>query len=206
MEQPSIGRADGGRPRVKVARVIEKYGLDGLGAELERRWLGKDEQRMSLRDLADYFNEQVLEAAIKGSDLSSIDSDVETLYQQLTDEDVSAGTRTRVERRLDRNGVDIEAITSDFVTHQSIHTYLRKYRNVSQPEATPEEQLDTARERIQKLQDRTAAVTEDALQSLQREGIVPEGDIDVLVDLQLVYTDTGEQYSVFEMLEDAAEE
>lgn len=206
MTEPQAGRTDGGRPQVKVARVIEAYGLDELGAELERRWLGEGDQQMSLRDLADYFNERVLEAAIEDSDLSPIDTDTETLYEQLTDEDVSAGTRTRVERRLDRNGVDVEAVKSDFVTHQSMHTYLRKYREVSQPEATPQERLDTARERVQKLQDRTAAVTEDALESLQREGIVPEGDIDVLVDLQVLYTETGEQHNVFELLEDTTEE
>lgn len=206
MTESLVGRTDGGRPRVKVARVIEAYGLDGLGAELERRWLGEDEQQMSLRDLADYFNERVLEAAIEESDLNPLDADVETLYEQLTDDDVSAGTRTRVERRLERNGVDVEAVTDDFVTHQSMHTYLRKYREVSQPEATAQERLDTASERVQKLQDRTAAVTEDALESLQREEIVPDGEIDVLVDLQVLYTDTGEQYSVFELLEDAAEE
>lgn len=206
MAEPLTYRTDGGRPRVKVARVIAKHGLDGLGEELERRWLAEGDQRMSLRDLADHFNRRVLEAAIEESDLSVLDADVGTLYEQLTGDDVSAGVRTRVERRLDRNSVDVDAVRDDFVTHQSIHTYLREYREVSQPEATPQERLETARERIQKLQDRSAAVTEDALESLQREGVVPEGEVDVLVDLQVLYTDTGEQYNVFELLEGTAEE
>lgn len=195
-----ITRTDGGRPRSKVARVIEKYDLEGIGDELEARWLATDERGMSLRELADYFNEAVLRAAIEDSDLRLMDADVGTIYEQLTSEEVSGGVQTGVERRLDRGGVDIEAMTSDFVTHQSMHTYLREYREVEQPEATPEERRDAAVERIQKLQDRSAAVTADALQSLQREGIVPEGEIDVLVDVQVVYTESGEQYNVFDLL------
>lgn len=204
MEQESIGaaRTDGGRPRSKVARVIESYGLDGIGEELERRWLADDERGMSLRELADYFNRQVLEAAIEDSDMSLLDADVGTIYEQLTGDDVSGGVRTRIERRLDRNGLDVERVTSDFVTHQSMHTYLREYRDVQQPEVTPEERREAAVERIQKLQDRSAAVTEDALQSLQREGIIPEGDIDVLVNVQVVYTESGEQHNVFDLLQE----
>lgn len=199
--RPGPRRADGGRPRSKVARVIEEYDLEGVGAELERRWLATDDRGMSLRDLADYFNRRVLEAAIDRSDLSLLDVDVDTIYEQLTGDDVSGGVRTRVERRLERNDVDVSALTSDFVSHQSVHTYLREYREVEQPETPPEERRRAALERIQKLQDRSAAVTEDALEGLQREGLVPEGNLDVLVDIRVTNTDTGEQYNVFDLLE-----
>lgn len=204
MKHDSAGviRADGGRPRSKVARVIEAYDLDGLGAELERRWVDTSDQGMSLRELADYFNRQVLEAAIEDSDLSLLDVDVDTLYGQLTDDEVSGGVRTRAERRLDRNGIDVADLTGDFVTHQAIHTYLRKYRDASQPEPTAEERREVATERIQKLQDRTVAVTLDTLQGLQRKDIVPDGELNVLVDVQVVYPETGEQYNVFELLEE----
>lgn len=193
-------RSDGGRPRSKVARVIDSYGLTEIGSELEARWLATDDSGMSLRELADYFNKQVLAAAIEESDLSQLDVDIPTIYDQLTGETASAGVRTRVERRLDRNGVDVETLTGDFVTHQSMHTYLRNYREVQQPERTPDERREAAVERIQKLQDRTVAVTEDTLEGLQREGVVPEGDLDVLVDIQVVYADSGDQYTVFDLL------
>ncbi|WP_309484883.1 rod-determining factor RdfA [Halorhabdus salina] len=191
---------------MKVARVISAYDLDSLGDEIEQRWLATGEQKMSLRDLADYFNQRVLEAAIEDSDVSLLDTDVGTLYEQLTADDVSSGTKTRVKRRLDRNGVDIESVKSDFVTHQAIHTYLREYRGVSQPEVTTEEHVNTVRERIQKLQDRSAAVTKDGIESLQREGVVPEGDINVIVDIQILHTETDEQYNVFELFEDREEQ
>lgn len=198
-------RTDGGKPRSKVARVIELYGLDEIGDELERRWLATDDNGMSLRELADYFNQAVLETAIERSELSVLDVDVDRLYAQLTDDDVSGGVRTRVERRLERNGIDVESMTDDFVTHQTIHTYLREYRDVEQPDPTPEQRRESATERIQKLQDRSAAVTKDAIEALQRAELVPEGDVDVVVDVQVIYTDSGEQFDVFELIENDSE-
>ncbi|WP_008523900.1 rod-determining factor RdfA [Halorhabdus tiamatea] len=193
-------RRSGGQPRSKVARVIDSYDL-GIGDELERRWLATDERGMSLRELATYVNREILEAAIEQSERSVLDVDVESVYERLTSDDVSEGVRTRSRRRLERNGVDVEAVTSDFVTHQAVHTYLRKYRDVEQPEQTDDQRRESAIERIQKLQDRSAAVTQDTVEGLQRVDIVPDGDVDVVVDIQVIYTDSGEQYNVFDLIE-----
>src|SRR6056297_1071299 len=173
MKENTKLRADGGSQN-KTKRVIEKYNLDGLGEELETRWLATDEHGMSLRELADYFNKQVLEAALERSELSLLDTDIDAVYTRLTDEGVSAGERTRMERRLDRSGIDVEAVTSDFVTHQTVYTYLRKHREISQPEEDTDEKRAKAVERIEKLQNRTAAVTEETLKSLQRDDLVPD--------------------------------
>lgn len=207
MTDPNSGdrRTDGGRPRSKVARVIDAYDLAGLGEELEQRWLATDDSGMSLRELAAHFNRSVLEAAVERSDLSVLDVDVDQLYERLTGDEVSSGVRTRVERRLERNGVDVEDLTGDFVTHQSIHTYLREYRDVEQPEPSPEEKRAAAMERIQKLQNRSAAVTEDAIEGLQRADLVPEGDVDVVVDIQVIYADSGQQSDVFDLIEAESE-
>jgi len=194
-------RTDGGKPRSKVARVIKACDLDGVGDELERRWLATDDNGMSLRELADYFNKTVLETAIEESELSVLDVDIDRIYEQLTGDNVSGAVRTRVERRLERNGIDVGSVTDDFVTHQTIHTYLREYRDVEQPDPTPDQRRESAIERIQKLQDRSAAVTEDAIEGLQRADLVPDGDVDVVVDVQVIYTESGEQFDVFELIE-----
>lgn len=198
-------RTDGGKPRSKVARVIQRYDLDGIGEELEARWLASDDSGMSLRELADYFNKAVLEATVDQSELDLLDVDIDQIYHRLTDDDVSGGVRTRVERRLERNGIEVETVTHDFVTHQSVHSYLRDYRDVEQPEPSPEERRESAIERIQKLQDRSAAVTEDAIEALQRADLIPEGDVDTVVDIQVIYTESGEQYDVFELIEGTRE-
>ncbi|MFC5368982.1 rod-determining factor RdfA [Salinirubrum litoreum] len=192
--------SDGDRPPSKVVRVIEAYGLTGLGEDLETRWLDTGEEGLSTRQLADYFNKHVLERAVGDSDLSLLDTEVDRLYEQLTSDDVSAGLRTRTERRLAQNGVDVDRVRDDFVSHQSIHTYLRRHREVEQPTKTAEERRENALERVQKLQDRTAAVTGDAIESLQREELVPAGEIDVIVDIQVVYQDSADQYDVYDLL------
>jgi hypothetical protein len=56
------------RPASKVARLIEEYELEGLGADLEARWTGDDNERMSLRDLATFFNQQLLRQALIAAD------------------------------------------------------------------------------------------------------------------------------------------
>ncbi|WP_229114670.1 rod-determining factor RdfA [Halapricum desulfuricans] len=198
-------RTDGGKSRSKVAQVIEAYDLDGVGDELEQRWLATGEDGMSLRELADHFNRIVLEAAIERSEMSVLDVDIDRLYEQLTGDDVSGGVRTRTQRRLERNGIDVESVTGNFVTHQTIHTYLREYRDVEQPEPTPQQRRESALERIQKLQNRSAAVTQDAIEGLQRAELVPEGDVDVVVDIQVIYTDTGEQFDIFDLIEGDSE-
>lgn len=198
-------RPDGGRPRSKVARVIAEYDRESLGEELAERWLATGERGMSLRDLATYCNEQLLEAALEHSEMNTFDVDVETMYEQLTDDDVSSGTRTNVERRLERNGVDVDALRDDFVTHQAVHTYLREYRGVEQPEPSAEERREKLVERVQKLQDRSTAVTVDAIETLQRADLAPDGEFDVVVDIQVIYTESGEQHNVFDLLEGTEE-
>jgi S-adenosylmethionine:diacylglycerol 3-amino-3-carboxypropyl transferase len=192
--------ADGGT-QSKISRSIEKYGLEGLGEEIETRWLATDERAMSTRELAEYFNKQVLESALERSELSLLDVDIDAVYSRLTDDDVSAGERTRMERRLDRSGIDLDAVTGDFVTHQTVYTYLTKHREVSQPEEGPDEKRAKAVERIQKLQNRTAAVTADTIETLQREDLVPGGEFDVLVDVQIVFED-GKQLSISDLVEE----
>lgn len=183
----------------KITRVIEKYNLNGLGIELENRWLATDDQSMSLRELAEYFNKQVLEVAIERSDLSLVDNGVDTIYSRLTEKNTSTSDQIQVERRLEYNGVDVDTVTSDFVTHQTVYKYLRDYREVSQPEETPEQKRSKANERVQKLQKRTAAVTDDTLKSIQRDGLIPEGEFDVLVDIQIVFRD-GDKYTISDLL------
>lgn len=46
--------------RLKLTPVIDVYSLQGMGAELERRWTAEGDERSSLRDLAEYFNTEML--------------------------------------------------------------------------------------------------------------------------------------------------
>jgi hypothetical protein len=187
-------------PRGKVERVIEAYDLGGLGDELERRWTGARGDRESLRSLADRFNRAVLRTALDEAGASPLDGEVENTYRLLRGDDVSPGMRTEVRRQLEREGVDLDSVEADFVSHQAIHTYLRDHRGA---ELEPEEEsrVEKEAETIRRLQGRVSVVTESGLKRLRNVGDITLGDFDVLTDVQVYCSDCGSQYEAVELVE-----
>ncbi|MCL7418769.1 MAG: hypothetical protein M8354_13155 [Halalkalicoccus sp.] len=197
--------ASEGRSQGKVGRVIEKYGLDGFGAELEAYWTGDRGEQYSLRALADLFNRRVLEAAMEGAGMRSLDGEVENRYRLLTDEEVSTGMREQTRRELDRSGLDVEDLESDFVSHQSIYTYLTEYREATHPssiERTPAERRERELDKIGALMTRTSVVTEDSITRLANSEALSGGISDVFVDVQVTCENCGRSTPVTTFLED----
>lgn len=187
-----------GRGGTKVARVIDKYDLSGIGAQLETAWTAESGERTSLRDLADEFNQRVLEGALREADVSLSTFEVAGTYNALRHGSGSEETRAR--RRLEREGVDVEALTADFVTHQAVHTYLTKEREASLPERdgdAVEQKIET----IEKLQGRVAAVTETAIDSLGETEQLDRAEYNVIVDVRVVCSECGSDHSVGELLQ-----
>jgi len=180
-------------PDTKVARVIRDYDLTGVGTRLEEAWTGVSGDRTSLRDLADEFNERVLEAALRDAGGSPLDFEVAGTYESLRSD--SKPDVVRAHRRLEREGVDPESLEKDLITHQAIHTYLTKERGATLPEDdgdTVERKVET----IEKLQGRVTAVTESAISSLASSGELDRDGYDVLVDVRAVCPECGSDYSV----------
>ena len=185
----------------KVGRVIEEYGLDGVGEELEHRWLAEEEQQ-SLRELAEWFNQQVLRMSMKEADEEPLEGEVENTYRLLTNDEVTEGTRIQTQKTLERNGIDIDKLESDFVSHQAIHTYLTKYRNVEYPteEMDEEDQISKIEGTIQRLKNRTKAVTESTLERLVRNDNLTLGTFDVSVEIRVTCEDCGTYVRIEELL------
>ncbi|WP_396613587.1 rod-determining factor RdfA (plasmid) [Haloferax sp. S1W] len=179
----------------KVGRLIESYDMDGFGAELEQRWTDEEESE-SLRSLATVFNHELLRAAAMDAGLDLLSGEVESLYQALTDDDVTGGERTRARGRLERAGVDVDQLRSNFVSHQAVHTYLTSFRGASK-----ERRRSDPTERVQRLRGRLAAVAESAIESAANNGDVDIGSPEVLVDVQMLCADCGRQYGFDELVE-----
>lgn len=192
-----------GKMPTKVARLIDRYGLDGYGEELERRWTGDGYDRESLRDLADRFNRQVLEAKMREAGMNPLAGEVDNMYDLLTDDTVSVGVQTEARRRLERAGVDIEELRSEFVSHQAVHTYLRETRGASRSrnEESPEEKLERGQETIQRLASRVEAVTGNTVDRLDAAGVITLSDPAVLVEITVLCEACGTQYEISELLE-----
>lgn len=187
--------------RSKVARLIEEFGLDGLGVELENRWTAEDSaDRWSLRDLADHFNRQLLEEELSAAGVRALDGESGNVYRLLTDDDVSEADRTRARRRLEREGVDVEGLLDQFVTYQAIRTYLREYRG-AEYSRSDDDRLETERTNIQRLQGRTESVTQGKLEQLDRGGHIEIGTVRTIVETTVVCEDCGVRYEVGTLLD-----
>jgi hypothetical protein len=182
--------------------VIDEYELAGMGEQLEAYWTGDGEDEYSLRELADVFNRAVLRAALDRAGESPLEGEVENTYRLLTDDSVSSGVRTETRNALARDGVDVEELDDDFVTHQAIHTYLTKHRGVTYESSTDEtDQVEKGGETIRRLQTRTAAVAETTLGNLENTDRITLGDFDVIVDVRVLCDTCGRSYTVDEVLE-----
>lgn len=196
-ETDESGSTTGGR-RSKVSRLIEEYDLHGLGAELEQLWTAEEDRR-SLRDLADYFNRELLSRALEEAEVQPLDGELQNTYRLLTDDGVSSAESTRIQRRLERDGVDVDTLLSDFVTYQAIRTYLKDHRGA---EYTPKETDPLKRERtnFQKLRGRMVSVTEGKLEQLRESDQFTLGEFRTLVEIQIVCEDCNTQFEVLELL------
>lgn len=193
--------ADGSGRLTKIERIIYRYDLEGLGAELAARWTASLEERDSLRDLAAYVNERVLASALESAGVDALPGEVENYYRLLRGEGVSAGRRTEARSSLAQAGIDVDELTGDFVSHQAVHTYLTRRAGVDYERPSTGERLDRTRVAIERLQGRAQSVAERNLEQLANAGHIDVGDVSVLVSLDVVCSECGERYDVETILE-----
>jgi hypothetical protein len=182
--------------RYKVGRVLTKYDLLDLHADLPALWLGESGEEKSLRALADHINVTLLRQAMEEAGADPLEGEAENAYRLLTDDDVSVGVSTQQRNRLEREGVDVEDLRDDFVTHQAVHTYLTEALGVSKDRTEQTDPLEKHEQRIQRLRSRTEAVTENSLSELTSAGNLALGRHNVVVDLQVFCRDCGSQFDV----------
>lgn len=187
-----------GSPRTKVGCLIAANDMVGIGAELERRWTAAEGERDSLRTLADVFNRRLLERRLLGAGVNPIDGEADNLYRLLTDDEVSRGVETEVSHRLERDGLDVDALREEFVTYQSVRTYLTEVRGASY-EAS-ERTVDQVRSTVDRLAGRTTGVTEQSLGDLQATGNLTLGSVRVRTAVTVYCTDCETQYEVTDLL------
>jgi hypothetical protein len=170
---------------------------------LERRWKGEGKSRQSVRELADLLNRRILRESVEQSNELAVDGEIENLHRLLTGENVSASERARAEQKLRRAGIDLDSILEDFVSHQAVHTYLTKVRDVelnsSEPSTT--ETLERRKNSIQKLRSRLAAMTEWNIQNLQDTNRLSIGSFDITVSISVHCRDCNNSFDLTELLD-----
>lgn len=192
----------GTRSRSKVAKLIHQHNLTGIGDELERYWTMETDERMSLRDLADYFNRALLAQALQQNGTSVLDGEVANYYRLLSADDVSSGMRVQAENQLERHGVDVEQLVNDFVSRQAIHTYLTEEREATynDPDRSSEERSKARIETIGRLKSRLVAVAERTISELGQSNSPSNTDARVTVLVQVQCSNCETQYPITEYL------
>ena len=187
--------------RSKVGRLLEQYELDGVGQELEDRWVGNGGESESLRAIADWFNRQLLRRKMERVGMSPLDGEVANVYRLLSDgDDVTSGARVEAETTLADNGIDPSRTEDEFVSHQAVHTYLTKFRGASK-ERESTDRIATVRETFQKLRNRLVTVIEHNLEQLRQSQRITLGNFNVLLDVQVFCEDCGASYSLSKLFE-----
>lgn len=184
----------------KVGRVLSKYDLIGVHDDLPDRWLGNGRESRSLRSLADEVNRAILRRAMEAADLTSLEGEVRNTYRLLTADDVSPGMRTEQRNQLERDGVDVDTVESDFVTYQAVYSYLTEVLDVSKGKGESEEPEQKHADRINRLRNRTEAVTENSVNSLVEKGCLDVASPTVSVNIQVFCDECARQYSFSEIL------
>lgn len=187
-----------GRPQ-KVPKIIEEYDLEDMGDQLEARWTGQDGPTQSLRFLTDWVNRKILQRAMEESGLDPLPEEVELVYEKLTDDDASRGQRIHVRRRLERSGIEVESVLSDFVSRQAVHTFLTKERDVEKPSKEGDPVTRDA-EIVRKLVSRTETVTKEKLSILRESEEITLGEFRSSVDISVHCLDCNSQFSFDDLL------
>lgn len=190
-----------GACRSKVARLVDEYGLGDVGDELESRWTATGDDHWSLRDLAAEFNRELIATRLRDAGLRPTDREIETIVRWLTGEEVGTVERTQLRRRLEREGVDVDALDGDVVTYQAIRSYLQDYRG-AEYERSRGDRTATAADTIQKLRGRLASVTETKLEQLRETPHLSLGEFHVMVDVGVYCSECDSRYGVVELLSD----
>jgi len=184
----------------KVGRILRRYGMEEFGDWLESAWTGDGVQRHSLRELKDEFNKEILEVRLEEAGQTLISTDIDNTYELLTGDDVDSAERIQKRRELEQTGIDTDAITDEFVTHQTIHNYLTDVRGTSFDEASYEDQLERNIQTLQRLQSRMDLVTEDTIDRMCDADRDVGEKYDILVGVRVVCRFCGSQYPAVELV------
>lgn len=185
----------------KLGRVGEKYDISDLDETLIAYWTGDGDEQRSTRELATYVNQRILETALTEADVPPKEGEVENTYRLLTSDDVTSGTRIETRNDLQRDGVPIEAVESDFVSHQTVYNHLTKCLDASVATPSNEERLEKSAEKLGALQNRTAAVTADTVEQLDRKEILEIGEFTVNVSVTVTCEDCFQEYTIRDLLD-----
>ena len=172
----------------KIGRVTAEYEVSNVDARLVERW----QSGTSVRRLTEELNKDVVESELDAANVGNVEWSRSPVYEALHTDELSDAEEIEIRRELDRAGVDVEQLSSDLFSHQTVYRHLTQCLDASKDDdRTPDERRETAKDTVHALQQRTEIVSESTIEALQSAGIADLGAVEVLVDLTVVCSDCG---------------
>lgn len=178
----------------KIQTTINNLGLESLIDELcERRRGGA-----SLRDLRDYYNEQVIEATLTAAG-GSVLTDTDVVRRALTGEIASAGTQIEIEHALSEMDIDVDTLESRLISHETLRKFLKQRDVTPDTETEPVTETDV-RETVDWAKSREEAIIRRKLEQLADTGAIAFGDIEIETAIMITCSATGTTYRLDEFI------
>lgn len=186
----------------KVGRAADRYDLTDLDTDLQER----HDAGTSLRALATTVNKRILRTAVErsGGDVSTIvssDRGVDALFDVLDgSEETTETERVRVKTRLEQAGIDIEAVTDDWVSHATIKNHLNECLSVDTSRETSITESDAVNT-VEWTRTRSENVVAETIQRLQNADLLEVGEPTTSVNIRITCENCGRSYTVRELLD-----
>jgi len=188
-------KSEGTQPCCKIARVADDYNISEIDAKLiERR-----EQGDSLRDLATYLNKRILSESLN-TGTREVVGDADSIYKVLKGNDVNRSRQVELRSKLERNGIDIEAVERDFVSHQTVRNHLHDCKAIDTGRKSTVD-IDGAKKTIEWAQARSEGVIEQTLKRLRNAGNVADTPTEVTQSVRVGCSVCGQTYRIEDFLE-----
>lgn len=180
----------------KIDRISEEYDLTELDEELYDQ---HQESGASLRDLEAYVNRRILEHALEDAEVIPLGG-VESIYEILDSDDVSAGKQAELRARLTQAGIDIEQVERDFVTYQTVRKHLRQALDLDTGKRQTTD-IDDAETTIRRLRSKSETVIAETLNRLRKAGKLNTDELDIMVSIRVTCKGCGDSYPLHNLLD-----
>jgi hypothetical protein len=104
----------------KVCRVLAERGLEEYERRLLRQWRGEDGDRKGYRQLARWLNVTLLRREMETAGLPTLGDEPASKYDRLRSDDHASEVTTV----LEREGIDVGRLRSDFVSYGVVRTHI----------------------------------------------------------------------------------
>jgi len=175
----------------KAGRTAAKYGFsDFLDGTLAEEWAAMDGP--GLRTIASRFNKRVIEVTLIEQGEPPLEGEEDLIYDQLTAD--GDNQSDRVERRLEKNGIDPNRLKEDFISYKTIDRHFKNCTDLERETTDPLDRAD-AIDRVRAMNRRVEKVAENTLSELNERASLGFEDPEVSASVTVACPECDERKS-----------